>query len=196
MSKRNRTRQYIIEKTALIFNRKGYYATTLKDCMKATGLSKGGIYSSFSDKDELMIAVFKYNHRILHENFISNQNNEISFREKLLSYPKHYKDNFEKIMLAGGCPIQNTAIQVDQTHSILKNLAHEAIDNWKNKLITLLECGVAAGEFSLKSNDPEQLALTIISSIEGAVMISMLTEKTGEISSVMDWICKQIKELE
>ncbi|HAE68223.1 MAG TPA: TetR/AcrR family transcriptional regulator, partial [Sphingobacterium sp.] len=53
MSKAEQTRQYIIEKTAPIFNKKGYFATSLSDITTATGLTKGSIYGNFKDKDDL-----------------------------------------------------------------------------------------------------------------------------------------------
>lgn len=45
--KSERTRQFIIEKVAPIFNRKGYAGTSLSDLTEATGLTKGAIYGNF-----------------------------------------------------------------------------------------------------------------------------------------------------
>ena len=61
MSKAERTRQFIIEKTAPIFNSKGYAGTSLNDIVDATGLTKGSIYGNFGNKDEVAIAAFEYN---------------------------------------------------------------------------------------------------------------------------------------
>jgi AcrR family transcriptional regulator len=43
VSKSERTKQYIIEKTAPVFNEKGYAGTSLTDLENATGLTKGSI---------------------------------------------------------------------------------------------------------------------------------------------------------
>src|ERR1700722_8888899 len=61
ISKAERTRQFIIEKTAPIFNKKGYAGTSLSDITAATGLTKGSIYGNFADKDEVALAAFDYN---------------------------------------------------------------------------------------------------------------------------------------
>lgn len=50
MSKAERTKQFIIEKTAPIFNAKGYMGTSMNDIMNATGLTKGSIYGNFETK--------------------------------------------------------------------------------------------------------------------------------------------------
>lgn len=43
MNKAQRTRQFIVEKTAPIFNVKGYAGTSLADMTEATGLTKGSV---------------------------------------------------------------------------------------------------------------------------------------------------------
>ncbi|MBW7456596.1 TetR/AcrR family transcriptional regulator, partial [Paenibacillus sepulcri] len=50
MRKGEQTRLRIIMKSAELFNRKGYAATTMQDIMDETGLTKGGLYRSFSGK--------------------------------------------------------------------------------------------------------------------------------------------------
>ena len=61
MSKADRTKQYIIEKTACIFNTKGYAGTSINDLIAATGLTKGSIYGNFENKDQVALAAFDYN---------------------------------------------------------------------------------------------------------------------------------------
>jgi len=61
MSKAEKTRQFIIEKTAPIFNKKGYAATSLADITEATGLTKGSIYGNFENKEEVVIEALRYN---------------------------------------------------------------------------------------------------------------------------------------
>ena len=57
-SKSSRTKQFIIEKTAPVFNAKGYAGTSINDLMIATGLTKGNIYGNFENKDEVALAAF------------------------------------------------------------------------------------------------------------------------------------------
>ncbi len=63
MSKAEETRAYIIEKTAHIFNKKGFEGTSLSDMTSATGLTKGSIYGNFANKDEVALEVFDFNLR-------------------------------------------------------------------------------------------------------------------------------------
>ncbi len=60
MSKAERTKQRIIEKAAILFNKHGYAGSSINDIMKLTGLQKGGIYNHFKSKDEIAVAAFEY----------------------------------------------------------------------------------------------------------------------------------------
>jgi AcrR family transcriptional regulator len=69
MSKAEKTRQFIIEQTAELFNKKGYAGTSLSDITSATGLTKGSIYGNFENKDEVAKEVYLYNSKRLQISF-------------------------------------------------------------------------------------------------------------------------------
>jgi TetR/AcrR family transcriptional repressor of nem operon len=52
------TRQKIIEKSMQLFSVKGYFNTSIADIVKATGLTKGGLYGHFRNKQEIWYAVY------------------------------------------------------------------------------------------------------------------------------------------
>ncbi len=54
LSKSEKTKAFIIEKAAPVFNTKGYAGTSLSDLTAATGLTKGAIYGHFENKDAVM----------------------------------------------------------------------------------------------------------------------------------------------
>ena len=60
MGKKQHTRQQIIEKAALIFNKKGYAGTSIGNIMEAASLSKGGFYGNFNSKEEVALEAFEY----------------------------------------------------------------------------------------------------------------------------------------
>src|SRR5271155_2388211 len=103
MNKAERTRQFIIEKTAPIFNRKGYAGTSLSDMTEATGLTKGSIYGNFADKDEVALAVFDYNVGRLGARTLAGMDLQQSARETLLAYIGSYQ--LRNPLTEGGCPI-------------------------------------------------------------------------------------------
>src|SRR6186713_2608910 len=60
MTKSERTRQFILEKTAPLFNSKGFEGTSLADLTHSTGLTKGALYGHFQDKEQMAREAFVY----------------------------------------------------------------------------------------------------------------------------------------
>jgi TetR/AcrR family transcriptional repressor of nem operon len=59
MTKAEKTKAFIIERSAPLFNSKGYSGTSMNDLMDITGLTKGSIYGNFENKDEVALAAFR-----------------------------------------------------------------------------------------------------------------------------------------
>src|ERR1700742_3551612 len=109
MSKAEQTRQFIIEKTAPIFNMKGYAGTSLTDMTEATGLTKGSIYGNFANKDEVAMAAFDHNAKKVNSIIRQEMDKHASIKDKLLVYVDVYENYVKFPFPAGGCPILNTA---------------------------------------------------------------------------------------
>ncbi|KAA6432614.1 TetR/AcrR family transcriptional regulator [Rufibacter glacialis] len=194
MSKSERTKQFIIEQTAPVFNKKGFAGTSLSDLTNATGLSKGSIYGNFRNKDEVAIAAFDYNfNRVTHyikERILASENSI----ESLLVYPKVYR-NFLKIpFLEPGCPILNTSTEADDTHPKLKERASNALLIWKNSIENQIKRGIQRGEIKPDTN-PTEFAVVLISLIEGAIMQAKVTERQTELMTTMNYLEKIITNL-
>jgi AcrR family transcriptional regulator len=61
------TRRNIVEKSMRLFCLKGFYNTSIDDILKATGLTKGGLYGHFSSKEDIWYAVYDEALRIWRE---------------------------------------------------------------------------------------------------------------------------------
>ena len=53
------TREKILSEASLLFNQKGFGATTVSDVVAATGLNKGSLYFHFPGKDALGISILE-----------------------------------------------------------------------------------------------------------------------------------------
>lgn len=193
MSKAEQTKAFIIEKTAPLFNTKGYEGTSMSDIEMATGLTKGSIYGNFANKDEVALAVFDHNLQKVNSIIHNEMSRYESNRDKLLVYVDAY-DNFADCLPEGGCPILNTATEADDTHPALRKKAHLAINNWKNKIISIISRGIEAKEFR-PGIDAEETALTMIATIEGAIMLARLTGKTAYRKTILQSVKTTIEGL-
>ncbi|GAA3978720.1 TetR/AcrR family transcriptional regulator [Pedobacter ginsengiterrae] len=194
MTKAEKTRNYIIEKTAPIFNMKGYAGTSLHDITAATGLTKGSIYGNFANKDEVALAAFDYNFNNNVLQIESSMRAQTTAKGKLLVYVSIYQNFITGTISLGGCPILNTATDADDTHPALREKALKAVLSWKKRIIKLVEEGIENKEIALDSN-AEQIALTVIAMIEGGIMISTLTNKLDNWDLIMDSLKKYVNSL-
>lgn len=194
MGKSEQTRAFIIEKTAPLFNSKGYAGTSISDITDATSLTKGSVYGNFANKDEVALAAFDYNVEKVNLILTEEISRRGSAKEKLLVFGEVYADCERYPFPIGGCPVLNTAIEADDTHPELRKKAALAITNWKKKIVGIIEKGVEAKEFA-RDIDAGQTALTIIALIEGCIMIARVTGKSNYISMIMKSLRQYIEQL-
>lgn len=194
MTKAERTKQFIIEKTAPIFNEKGYAGTSINDLMNATGLSKGSIYGNFENKDEVALAAFEFNHGLVTE-YVKKEILSIdSSIERLLVYPKMYRQYWKFTFLQSGCPILNTATEADDTHGQLREKATMALKFWKTSIENQIKRGIKRSEIK-KDTNPNEIAVIMISIIEGAFMQAKVTGQAAELKTAMNYLEKIINNL-
>ena len=184
MSKAERTKNFIIESTAEVFNKKGYAGTSLSDLINVTGLSKGSIYGNFETKEEVALAVFDYNWAKIAELTQQHISNAGSFHDKLMVFAKVYKNVIKDVSTSGGCPVLNTAVESDDTNNLLKDRASKAVIKWEKSISGLIRQGITAGEFKEQTNI-RQTSLSIIALIEGGVMIAKVTDDTTAMDSIL-----------
>lgn len=175
------TYNFIIETTADLFNKQGYAGTSIADVETATKLTKGSIYGNFENKEQLALAVFDFNLKKIREKLSSELSNQSTFKGKILSYLNVYGT----LGASGGCPIQNTAVEADDTHEELRVRAAEAMMRWRSNMIGLLQKGIENKEFKADI-DTEKVALTFFAMIEGGILISKTTRNIDYLSKVMD----------
>jgi TetR/AcrR family transcriptional repressor of nem operon len=170
MSKGERTRQRIIAKAAPLFNRRGFDGCSMQDISAATGLEKGSLYSHFATKEELAAAAFDYAWAQASSARLGNLDQAPNSVDKL----KLHIENFvSKPSFPGGCPMLNTVLDADDGNAILRRRAEGAMRDWVGYLADIARAGQAKGEIEPSVN-PEELAILVISLLEGAFVTSKL----------------------
>ena len=171
MTKGEATRQEIIERAAPVFNRQGFAGASMQDIMRATGLEKGGIYRHFTSKQELAAAAFLHALSLAEEARTRHLAEIASQIEKL----RHMVNAFAELPspLPGGCPLMNTAVDADDTNPELRALACDGIRAWKSRIAAIVAAGIECREIRY-GTDPARIANVIVSTLEGALLISRL----------------------
>jgi AcrR family transcriptional regulator len=187
LSKAEETKNFIIEKSAPIFNMHGYKGTTMSQLTQAINMTKGAIYGNFTDKDEIALAAFDYNFAEIAEKIRNAVGSKENACDKLIAFANFYLDHFMEIARKGGCPLLNAAVDSDNIHPPLKQRVAEAIETWINSVTRIVYSGIKHKQINTNTK-PEQFASVFVSLIEGGLMLAKATGNTIHLSRNIDQI--------
>ena len=190
MSKGDQTRQRIVAQAASLFNQRGYEGCSMSELMEATGLEKGGIYRHFSSKEELAAEAFDYAWRTA----IDLRMRDLDSIPNSVDALRLFITNFveRQPSLPGGCPLLNTAVDADDGNRVLRDRARRALRNWRKDLAAPVDNGIKRKEIK-RGVDPKQAATVIISSLEGALMMSRLEGDRTALHAVQSYLATYLE---
>jgi len=173
MARADHTRSRILQQAADLFNLQGYAGSSMADIMQATGLKKGGIYNHFASKDELALAAFDFAVQQITQRYRQALQHTSGAIASLNAIVTTFCTAPEQVPLKGGCPLLNTAIESDDTHPSLRQRTQRAMAEWRRLIRRLVQQGLKTGELR-PTVAPDTVATILISTLEGALMMSKL----------------------
>ena len=153
----------------------------MAELMKATGLEKGGIYRHFASKEELALEAFDYASRQAMRRRLDELQKYPNSVDKLKALIRSFVER--TISVPGGCPLFNAAVDSDDGNPLLRDRARKAIRRWVKVLESTIRNGIEAREIRQDVNSHD-LAVLLISTLEGALVLSRLERNRGPMTSV------------
>lgn len=169
LTKAERTKQFILETAVPIYNEKGIAGANIDDVLEATKLTKGCLYGHFDGKDDLSEQVIDLALKMVSDKIRAEVYKGKTIKAKLFAFLDFYKNPIETY-ISGGCPIFNTAVQVDDNYPFIKEKVAKVIKISQQELTALLQEGINSGEFS-KTLDPVVFAFKLVASVEGGIVM-------------------------
>lgn len=185
MRKGELTKEQIIQKSAALFNQKGYNGVSLNDITEMTGIKRGGLYRHFASKDEIALLAYDYASEVVKNKFLQAQTGKQTAKDKLLSFFEVYADVVHNPPFTGGCPMINTAVESDDGHLLLREKAQTTFGNFYSAIKDILEQGIQDGEFRSDLNI-ESTASFLISALEGSIVLSKLEGNSRHVRHSME----------
>lgn len=175
MSKSEKTKAFIIETVAPIFNKNGYSAMSLSKITAATGLTKGAIYGNFENKEQLAIAVFQFSVRRILKDLNAHVNQGKTPLAQLLNVATFYHNYYEYNRKLGGCPILNTGVDANNHKLLIIAKVRSYNERILDRFANLIESCKASKEIK-NSVDSSLYARRFFAMIEGAIYMSYIME--------------------
>lgn len=187
------TRDFILQKVAPVFNKKGYAGTSLSDLTEVTGLTKGAIYFYFTNKHHLAVEAFKLNVKKVTAPLAVQLKQAAGSIEKLQVVTNYYRNYFNIIADNGGCPILNIGADANNINPALFDAVKKVSKRLEQDLINIIQSGINNNE--IKSTiDADGYGKNIYAMIEGSIFMAITRDDGSYINNMMDMIDQLIQE--
>lgn len=190
MSKADRTRQFIIEASAPLINKKGMAGTSLSDIMEVTKLAKGGIYGNFESKEEICRESFLYLRSQLAGKLDAAVAQGTSAKARLFNLLSVY-ENDQNMM--DGCPILNFGAEADDTNPVMKEQVKTAIRAAQKRVYTIIQDGINNKEVSAEIN-PEHFSIKFFAMIEGGILCRKVLGDNHQMVIILESIKNEFEK--
>ena len=189
------TKETILKKSGVLFNTQGYKSTSISEITDATGFTKGAIYRHFESKDALEIETLNYLSSLMFQKLRERIKEKATAGDKLRSIFHFFESYTSNPPLKGGCPLLNAAVEADDSNPALRRAALKILNGLREAIVVMLETGIKYKQIKT-GIDKEQYATLIIASLEGAIMMSKLSENDDDIKRMVKHLNKQVAEIE
>lgn len=164
------SRQKLIDSAMELFAYQGYGNTGLAQIARHAGLLPGSLYHFFPTKEDLLAATLEERLRLLHPEVLAPIWDRIDDPvERIFGLLDGYRRMLEMTEFAHGCPIGNLAIELAESHPKTRPLLAANFENWTD---AIEECLRAASHRLPAETDPSTLAIFVLVTMEGAVMLA------------------------
>ncbi|MBM4062924.1 MAG: TetR/AcrR family transcriptional regulator [Planctomycetes bacterium] len=164
------TREKLIEAAMELFTFQGYAATGLAQIARKAKVLPGSLYYFFPTKADLLHATLERRHELLQSAVLDPVWQGVADPiERVFALLAGYRQMLTMTDFQHGCPIGNLVIEVGNTHPDARRLLVRNFDNW---LDAVERCYRDALPRLPHGQDPRQLAVYTLVTMEGAVMLA------------------------
>lgn len=187
-----KAKEEIVSKSAQVFNAYGIAGTSMQMIVDATGYQMGGIYRHFSSKKELAVKALAYNYETIIKPNLKLEH-DLNAQEKLLSIVANYRKMLTNPNARGGCPLLNTAIEVDDQDDAIRAIVSQYVNEMIAMIAEIINDGKAQGLIK-KDIDELQQAQYLFASFQGAIMLIKLMRDLSVALNIYDNLETYLKE--
>lgn len=164
------TREKLVQAAMELFAFQGYATTGLAQIARKAKVLPGSLYYFFPTKEDLLHATLQRRVELLQAEVLDPIWARISDPiERVFGLLQGYRQMLELTDFQHGCPIGNLVIEVGNTHPNARRLLVRNFDNW----LDAIEACFRAAQDRLPSDQvPRQLAVYVLVTMEGAVMLA------------------------
>jgi TetR/AcrR family transcriptional repressor of nem operon len=185
------TREKILEAARILFNTKGFGATSISDLVNASGMQKGSIYFHFPGKDAIAITVLEE----ACNSFIGFLDDSLTGDSPGLCLENFFRSVMEKHLsngFVGGCIFGNTALEMGDSDRRYGEIVDRLFEQWIGSIETFVAAAQERGEVRTDIG-ANPLARNIVAVIEGGIMMSRVRKDEGPLRECLEVLRKTLE---
>ena len=176
------SKAHILATALAVFAEKGFAKASMNDIVRASGLSKGGVYWHFKSKDDLITAIFDQffvEQLGLLDEVLVGEGTAVAKLTQLASFTG---TGVEALATQFPTPLEFYALAAREDG--LRTLLKEQFANYQQKVTNLVEEGIANGEF--RHVDSISVAKTVIALFEGVLLLWAVAPELVDLSTQVE----------
>ena len=179
------TRHRLLRNTARLLRTQGFAATGVTDILSTSGVPRGSLYHHFPDGKEQLAAgaTAQSGQTIVHalREMIKSAG---SAADGVRTFCDYYIKELETSGYARGCPLATVALETSATENPVQQQTATAFEN----IISV----IADQLHDEGLTEPRDLAVVIVATIEGALILAKATRNTEHLTIVRNHVQNQI----
>lgn len=167
---KHQTRDRLVEAARTLFWKHGYASTGIAQILKEADAGSGSLYYFFPTKEDLLLAVLEWYRENLWPAVVQPVFDRLSDPiERIFGILDGYRRGLLITNYQHGCPIGNLSLELADSHPAARELLAVNFTGWRK---AVEQCLAEAALRLPESLDREQLALFVLTTMEGAVMLA------------------------
>jgi len=180
------TRERILQAALTCFSNKGYHQTTTDELVAESGLGKGTLYRYFDNKQELFMSLIDWFMLEFGEEMSHAWTDEMSAAEKIRAMIQVFLDEAEQFIPFFKITLDFWAQTLESER--MQRTFMTWLTQYQQQLATVIEAGIASGEF--RPVNAEQAALGLFAVLDAVglykTLLSAEIDLPGTIETTLD----------
>ncbi|MEU9017869.1 TetR/AcrR family transcriptional regulator [Actinomadura sp. NPDC048394] len=179
MAPRGETRERVLRTAAELFQRQGYHGTGLNQVLAESRAPKGSLYFHFPEgKEQLASESVTLAGREVGESLAQAVLAAPDARSGIAAMAEYFARNLIESDFAKGCPVATVALESAAESEPIRSACDTVYGEWQQGI------ALALRGWGVPEDRAEPLAATVLSSLQGALMLARVQKDTTVLRTV------------
>jgi TetR/AcrR family transcriptional regulator, lmrAB and yxaGH operons repressor len=181
------TREHMIETTAALIHRRGFYGTSLNEILLESGAPRGSLYYHFpGGKEELVLEATRQGVATVTQLLKEVLTGSPDPAEGVRAFVEAAAHMLHDSGFVFGCPVAPIVLDSPES-SALAEVCQEALEEWRRVLFDGLSSG------GIQGGRAESLATMIVCGLEGGLILARARRDTAPLDAVAEELASMVQ---